>query len=54
MFVVRGDRVELVRVQTGIETTDLVEIVTGLAGTDDVVVGGGATLQPGDQVKVRS
>ena len=54
VFVVRGDRVELVPVRVGAETADLVEIVTGLADTDDVVVEGAATLEPGDQVKVRS
>jgi membrane fusion protein (multidrug efflux system) len=54
VFVVRGDRAELAPVQVGTETADLVEIVTGLASTDEVVVEGGATLQPGDQVKVRS
>ena len=54
VFVVRGGRAELVRVQTGIETTDRVEIATGLTHDDDVVVEGGDTLQAGDQVKVRS
>jgi len=54
VFVVRADRAELVPVRIGAETADLVEIVTGLADTDDVVVAGGATLQAGDQVKVRS
>ena len=54
VFVVRGDRAELVPVRIGAETTDLVEIVTGLADTDEVVVDGGATLQAGDPVKVRS
>lgn len=54
VFVVRGDRAELVRVQTGAETLDLIEIVAGLTETDDVVVAGGETLQAGDRVKVRS
>jgi len=54
VFVVRGDHVELVPVRLGAETADLMEIVTGLTPDDDVVVAGGATLQSGDQVKVRS
>lgn len=54
VFVVRGSRAELVRVQTGAETLDLIEIVTGLTEKDDVVVAGGETLQAGDRVKVRS
>jgi membrane fusion protein (multidrug efflux system) len=54
VFVVRGDRAELVRVQTGAETAELIEIVTGLTDADNVVVAGGETLQAGDRVKVRS
>ncbi len=53
VFVVRGGRAELQRVLTGAETADRVEVVTGLAETDAVVVGGADTLQPGDRVKVR-
>jgi membrane fusion protein (multidrug efflux system) len=54
VFVVRSGKAELVRVETGAETADLIEVVTGLSGEDNVVVAGGETLQPGDQVKVRS
>jgi len=54
VFVVRGDRAELVPVQTGAESADLVEVVVGLTETDPVVVEGAQTLQPGDRVKVRS
>jgi len=53
VFVLRGGRAELVRVQTGAETADLVEIVTGLTSEDDVIVAGADTLQPNDRVKVR-
>jgi membrane fusion protein (multidrug efflux system) len=54
VYVVRGDRAELVRVQTGTETADLVEVVAGLTEEDAVIVAGGETLEPGDPVKVRS
>lgn len=54
VFVVRGDTVELVRVQTGAETADLIEVVVGLTEEDNVVIAGGETLQAGDRVKVRS
>lgn len=55
VFVVRGgDRAELVPVQTGVETADLIEIITGLNETDQIVVEGAQTLEPGDHVKVRS
>jgi membrane fusion protein (multidrug efflux system) len=53
VFVVRGDRAELVPIQTGAETADLVEVVVGLTETDPIVVDGAQTLQPGDRVKVR-
>jgi membrane fusion protein (multidrug efflux system) len=54
VFVVRGDRAELLPVETGAETADLVEIVAGLTEADAIVVAGAETLQPGDRVKVRS
>jgi multidrug efflux pump subunit AcrA (membrane-fusion protein) len=54
VFVVRGDRVELVRVDTGAETADLIEVVAGLTDEDPIVVVGAETLAPGDTVKVRS
>jgi membrane fusion protein (multidrug efflux system) len=53
VFVVRGDRVALARVETGAETADRVEVVTGLTEADAVVVEGVETLRPGDRVKVR-
>ena len=53
VFVVRGDRAELVRIQTGAETADRVEVVSGLSATDRVVVTGADTLRSGDRVQVR-
>jgi len=54
VYVVRENRAELVRVQTGAETADLIEVVAGLTEEDAVIVAGGETLEPGDAVKVRS
>ena len=54
VFVLRGDTVALVRVETGAETADLIEVVAGLTEEDNVVIAGGETLEPGDRVKVRS
>jgi multidrug efflux pump subunit AcrA (membrane-fusion protein) len=51
--VIRGDRAELVRVQTGAETADRVEVVSGLSAADQVVVTGADTLRPGDRVQVK-
>jgi membrane fusion protein (multidrug efflux system) len=53
VFVVRGDRAELVRIQTGAETADRVEVVSGLSATDQVVVTGADTLRSGDRVQVK-
>jgi len=53
VFVVRGDRAELVRIQTGAETSDRVEVVTGLNASDQVVVTGAETLKAGDRVQVK-
>jgi membrane fusion protein (multidrug efflux system) len=53
VFVVKGDRAELVRVQTGAESADRVEVVTGLNASDQVVVAGAETLKPGDRVQVK-
>jgi membrane fusion protein (multidrug efflux system) len=54
VFVVRGETVALVRVETGAETADLIEVVAGLTDEDNVVIVGADTLEPGDRVKVRS
>jgi membrane fusion protein (multidrug efflux system) len=53
VFVVRGDRAELVRIQTGAETADRVEVVSGLSATDQVVITGADSLRPGDRVQVK-
>ena len=53
VFVVKGDRAELVRIETGAETADRVEVVSGLSTGDQVVVGGAETLKPGDRVQVK-
>jgi len=53
VFVVKGDRAELVRIQTGVETADRVEVVSGLGPTDRVIVSGAETLRPGDRVQVK-
>ncbi len=54
VFVVRGDTVALVRVETGAETADLLEVVAGLTEEDTIVIAGAETLAPGDRVKIRS
>jgi RND family efflux transporter MFP subunit len=53
VFVVKGDRAELVRIQTGAETADRVEVVSGLAATDRVVITGAESLRSGDRVQVK-
>jgi len=53
VFVVRGDRAELVPIQTGVETADRLEVVSGLSSSDRVVVSGADTLKPGDRVQVK-
>jgi membrane fusion protein, multidrug efflux system len=53
VFVLKDGRAELVRVETGVETKESVEIVSGLGGDDQVIVSGGETLKPGDRVNVR-
>ncbi|MBE3112010.1 MAG: efflux RND transporter periplasmic adaptor subunit, partial [Acidobacteria bacterium] len=53
VFVVRDGQARLLRVQTGVETADRVEVVSGLTATDQVVVAGAETLQSGDRVRVK-
>jgi len=53
VFVLKGDRAELAPIQTGIETADRVEVVSGLGPTDRVIVSGTDTLRPGDRVQVK-
>jgi membrane fusion protein (multidrug efflux system) len=53
VFVIKGDRAELVPILTGIETAEQVEVVSGLTPSDRVVVSGADTLRPGDRVVVK-
>ena len=52
MFVVVGDRVERRAVATGAGSEQSVEIASGLAAGEPVVVPGGFALRPGDTVIV--
>jgi RND family efflux transporter MFP subunit len=52
VFVLSGDKVQKKTIQTGIVTTDLVEVASGLQGGDQVVTRGGFNLKDGDTVKV--
>ena len=54
VFVLDGERVRLVRVTTGVQQGDRIEILSGLRTTDRVVTGGGQTLNDGDRVRSRS
>jgi len=53
VFVLKGDRAELAPIQTGIETADRVEVISGLGPADRVIVSGADTLRPGDRVQVK-
>ena len=54
VFLLEGERVRLVRVTTGVQQGDRIEILSGLRTTDRVVTGGGQTLTDGDRVRSRS
>lgn len=53
VFVVRGDQVVLVRIETGVETASQVEVLSGLSATDRIVASGLETLRDGDRVQVK-
>ena len=53
VFVVRDARVHLQRISTGLETDNLVEVVSGLAEGDLVVVVDPSKLKDGDKVRVQ-
>ncbi len=53
VFVVRDARVHLQRISTGLETDNLVEVVSGLAEGDLVVVADLSKLKDGDRVRVQ-
>jgi membrane fusion protein (multidrug efflux system) len=54
VFVLEGDRAESVVVQVGGNTSDKVEILSGLSPTDRVIISRVDTLRSGDRVKVGS
>ncbi|HEX6974856.1 MAG TPA: efflux RND transporter periplasmic adaptor subunit, partial [Vicinamibacterales bacterium] len=54
VFVVRGDRVERRAVQVGTEEGEQVEVLSGLASGDRIVVDGPPTLKDGDKIRVQS
>jgi membrane fusion protein (multidrug efflux system) len=53
VFVVRNGRATPVRVETGVATAEVVEIVAGVGETDQVVVSGADTLEAGVAVRAR-
>jgi membrane fusion protein (multidrug efflux system) len=50
VFLLTNGRAALVRVETGVETKDSIEIVSGLTGDDQVILSGTETLKPGELV----
>jgi len=53
VFVVRGDRAELVPIQTGVETAESPRSRLGPEPERPVVVSGAGTLKAGDRVQVK-
>jgi RND family efflux transporter MFP subunit len=53
IFVLQGDRVERRAVTVGLENGDQVEVLSGVAAGERVVVEGPPTLKDGDKVKVQ-
>jgi membrane fusion protein (multidrug efflux system) len=54
VFVFKGDTVERVPVEVGGETSDQIEILSGLSPTDRIIVTGVDTLRAGDRVRTTS
>ena len=54
LYVVKGDRGELRRVQTGVTSGDYVEITSGLTTDDLVITRGAFNLRSGDRIRVTS
>jgi multidrug efflux pump subunit AcrA (membrane-fusion protein) len=52
IFVVRGVEADKRTVQTGMTTGGGIEVTSGLAAGEQVVVRGGFALRPGDKVSV--
>jgi RND family efflux transporter MFP subunit len=53
LFVVEGSSARLIRVKTGIETPEFVQIVDGLRGGEQVVIAAAGALKEGEAVSVR-
>jgi multidrug efflux pump subunit AcrA (membrane-fusion protein) len=51
MVVTPNQRVEVRKIQLGLETADKVEVRSGLNEGDMVVIGGRSSLQPGQEVR---
>jgi multidrug efflux pump subunit AcrA (membrane-fusion protein) len=54
VFVLRSGVAERTTVQVGGETTDKIEILSGLTPADRVIVSGIDTIRAGDRVRVES
>jgi multidrug efflux pump subunit AcrA (membrane-fusion protein) len=53
VFVVENGRAKQVKVKTGVESPDWVQIADGLSGGEEVVVASAGALTNGSQVSVR-
>jgi HlyD family secretion protein len=53
VFVVHEDRVERRAISVGVQTGDLVEVLSGVTAGERVVIGAPQTLKDGDKVKVQ-
>jgi RND family efflux transporter MFP subunit len=53
MVVTPNDRIEIRKIQLGLETANRVEVRSGLNDGDSVVLSGRSTLQPGQEVRPR-
>ncbi|HWD00754.1 MAG TPA: efflux RND transporter periplasmic adaptor subunit [Candidatus Sulfopaludibacter sp.] len=51
MVVTHNNRVEVRKIQLGLETANDIEVLSGLNEGDQVVIGGRSGLQPGEEVK---
>lgn len=52
VFVIKKGRAALLPVQTGLKTTQLVEITGGLEPGQEIITGGNLDLRPGDKVRI--
>jgi len=53
VFVLRGDKVKRVEVQTGVDGGNWLEVTSGLAGGDEVVTAGADVLSDGATVRAQ-